>query len=192
MRLRYLPLLLLATACSAHTLTTIKTDLVPFIPQGSRSGETNTSGTQYVPSQAGQAIQLNLGDALKVLEGARIKIRVKLENTSSVDNTVSVVARIAPVSDSSNIFDGGNNTDCQTNDCLLGQGSLTLPAGSNNADTIEIDVPITPTANPSALALLKSGQFRIGLSLQVSGSLRYTLEQGQLTVQARLFQLLNR
>ncbi|ADH63549.1 hypothetical protein Mesil_1664 [Allomeiothermus silvanus DSM 9946] len=190
MRLRYLPLVLLLSACSAHTLTTIKTDLVPFIPQGSRSGETNTPGTQYVPSQAGQAIQLNLGDALKVLEGARIKIRVKLENTSSVDNTVSVVARIAPVSDSSNIFDGGNNTDCQTNDCLLGQGSLTLPAGSNNA--IEIDVPITPTANLSALALLKSGQFRIGLSLQVSGSLRYTLEQGQLTVQARLFQLLNR
>lgn len=193
MQLRYLlPLLLLATACSAHTLTTIKTDIVPFIPEGSRSGEINVTSTSYIPSEAGQAISLNLGDTLKVLEEARIKIRVGLENTGSVPNDVSVMARIAPVSDSTNIFDGGSNTDCRTNDCLLGQGSLTLPSGSNNAGVIEIEVPLTPTEKPSALELIKSGQFRIGLRLQMNGSLRYGLEQGELTVQARLFQLLNR
>lgn len=193
MQLRYLfPLLLLVTGCSAHTLTTIKTDIVPFIPETSRSGDINVTSTSYIPSEAGQAINLNLGDTLKVLEAARIKIRVKLANTGSVPNDVSVMARIAPVSDSSNIFDGGNNPDCRTNDCLLGQGSLTLPSGSNNTGVIEIEVPLTPTEKPSALGLIKSGQFRIGLRLQMSGSLHYGLEVAELTVQARLFQLLNR
>ncbi len=91
---------------------------------------------------------------------------------------------MAPSSDSTNIYNAVGG------DVSVGTAQVSVAPGK--AAPLSLDINL-PADNPVAFNLIKSGRFRVGVSLSIaSGStLHYTLTTAEIIVSGKLFQLIS-
>jgi hypothetical protein len=182
-----LVLALALAACSGHTLTTVRVNVLSYVPTASRSGQLDlTNITLLLPDDDGDATYGNDPDglaidlpSLDILERASLELRLKLKNTGNVPASVSLELHVAPPDDGL-IYDGN--------------GDYTPLSGSVNLDPGEekpLEFNRTLGEADPAFGLLKSGKFRLGLKVSLAGeSVSYTLEGASLSLSGRLFKLI--
>lgn len=189
----FLPLALLLAACSGHTTTAVRINLASFIPTAYASGDLQVVGTQgalYIPVQSNAPYTPNggrlvdLGGQINALEQASIRVTANIDNTGSTLLEATIGTRVAPSSDSTNIYNaiGG--------DVSVGTAQVSVAPGKTAPLSLDINLPVD---NPVAFNLIKSGRFRVGVSLSIaSGStLHYTLTTAEIIVSGKLFQLIS-
>ncbi|WP_245533758.1 hypothetical protein [Calidithermus timidus] len=174
-------------ACSGHTLTTLRVNVLSYVPTASRSGQLDlTTTTLFLPDDDGDGTYGNDPDGLAldlpgldILERARLETRLSLKNTGSVPASVSLEVHVAPLNDSF-IYDGNG-------DYTVVSGSLNLNPGEEKP--LEFDSILDETS--PAFGLLKTGKFRVGLRVSLAGdSVSYTLEKASVSLTGRLFKLI--
>lgn len=172
-------LLLVLAACSGHTVHRLEVDFLSFVPQANRSGELvlTNARARFPDDPAGQSIPVPGAEAL--LDG-RMAFKVQLENTGTIPASVDLEVRMAPKNDT-DLYD---NTGGDIQAAFL---TLDLNPGETKEASLLLDLsPSTPAFN-----LVKSGEFRLGAELNVSGEkVRYTLTQGDVTLRLKLFNLI--
>lgn len=192
MTMKHTPILMLAlalvlAACSGHTLTTVRVNVLSYIPTASRSGQLDlTNATLFLPDDDGDGTYGNDPDglaldlpSLDILEKARLEARLSLKNTGSAPASVSLEIHVAPPSDGF-IYDGSE-------DYTVLSGSVNLNPGEEKP--LELDATLNE-ASP-AFGLLKTGKFRVGLKVSLAGdTVNYTLEKASVSLSGRLFKLI--
>jgi len=189
-------LLLLATlavltACSAHTVVVADLDLLSFA-QGTEGleGDLNIPGSiqVYVPDADGDLATPDGGQlisdlpALDVLSGLGIDFVADVENTGSAPLDLQANFRLAPTSDSSNIYDGIGGDTSLTN------SSLHLDAGASGQLRLQIHLQ----KGDPALDLVTGDGFRLGVELRVNGSstIHYQITGFHVVLEQRPFDLI--
>lgn len=193
MTMRRIPILvalaLLLAACSGHTLTTVRVNVLSYIPSAYRSGQLDlATATLFLPDDDGDGTYGNDPDglaldlpSLDVLEKARLEVRLSLKNTGSAQASVSLEVHLAPPGDSF-IYDGSQ-------DYTVLSDSVDLAPGEEKPLALELTLD-EATPNP-AFDLLKTGKFRVGLKVSLSGdTVSYTLEKASVSLSGRLFRLI--
>lgn len=183
--MRIWPLLVFAgllAACSGHTIYRFEVDLLSFIPANQRAGSLTVppGGTQVLlPAQEGQPV--NLPGAKALLDG-RMQGILEVANPTATPLTASLEVRVGPASDQ-NLFDGDQDV------CW---GIAQADLNPNETRAISLDLPLD-SSTPAVYALVKGGNFRIGLRIGFStgaGSVRYALQRADLTLRLRPFGLI--
>ena len=178
-RLALLSLLFILAACSGHTIHRVEVNLLSFIPQNQRQGELDltTAQVRFPDDPAGQLVEVPGAEAL--VDG-RLAIQVKLENTGTVNAHLSLDVRMGPGSDN-DLYD-----DNQGDFSAISQSVDLAP--NQETDAILI-LDLQP--NTQAFNLVKSGRFRIGVEVSMSGErVRYTLTQADVLLRLKLFNLI--
>ncbi len=171
-------LFLALAACSGHTVHRLEVDLLSFVPPENRTGTLDITQAEIrVPDDpGGQEVSVPGAEAL--VDG-RISLRVDLENTGTLPARVDLEVRMGPKEDT-DLYDG--NGDIQVK-----KESLTLSLGETG--TLDLSVNLQP--GDPAYQLVKSGSFRIGARLSLSGDrVRYTLAQAEVVLRLKLFNLI--
>ncbi len=188
-------LLLLATlavltACSAHTVVVADLDLLSFA-QGTEGleGDLTVPGSMqvYIPDADDNLATPDGGElisdlpALDELHGLGIDVVADVENTGSGPLDLQADFRLAPASDSSNIYDGAGDTS-------LTNTSLHLDAGASGRVHLEAHLQ----KGDPALDLVTSDGFRVGVEIQVSGSstIHYQVTGFHVVLEQRPFDLI--
>ncbi|WP_105318552.1 lipoprotein [Thermus tenuipuniceus] len=172
-------LLLVLAACSGHTVHRVEVDFLSFVPQANRSGPLDLTTAQVrVPDDpAGQLVQVPGAEAL--LDG-RVVAKAEVRNTGTLPAQVDLEVRMAPQNDT-DLYDGTGG------DLEAKKVSLSLNPGETG--TLDLSLDLAP-GNP-AFDLVKSGAFRIGARLSLSGEkVDYTLTQGEVSLRLKLFNLI--
>lgn len=178
-RLALLSLLLLLAACSGHTIHRIEVDLLSFIPQNQRQGELDLIEAQVrLPDDpAGQLVEVPGAEAL--VDG-RLAIGVKLKNTGTTNASLSLDVRMGPGSDN-DLYDDNQG------DISATSKEVDLAPGQETEATLTLDLQ----PNTQAFNLVKSGRFRIGVKISMSGErVQYTLTQADVLLRLKLFNLI--
>ncbi|MCX7849944.1 hypothetical protein [Thermus sp.] len=174
-------LALALAACSGHTVHRVEVDLLSFVPQGNRSGELSLDNlilrARFPDDPGGQPVPVPGAEALL---GGRIGLKIRLENTGTTPASVDLKVRLGPANDT-DIYDGTGG------DILAQSQSLSLNPGETQ--TLDLSLELQP--NTPAFNLVKSGNFRIGAELSLSGEkVRYELTQGEVVLRLKLFNLI--
>jgi hypothetical protein len=171
-------LLLALAACSGHTVHRLEVDLLSFVPPGNRTSTLDVTQTsiQVPDDPAGQEVPVPGAEAL--VDG-RISLRVGLTNTGTLPANVDLEVRMGP-KDDTDLYDV--NKDIQVK-----RASIALNPGESGSLDLSVDLqPGDPTYD-----LVKAGSFRIGARLSLSdGSVQYTLEQAEVVLRLKLFNLI--
>ncbi|WP_114311645.1 COG1470 family protein [Thermus caldifontis] len=166
-------------ACSGHTIHRFEVDLLSFIPQDQRQGELNLATLEvfFPDDPAGQLIEV---PGVEALVDGKVSLQVTLKNTGSLQSNLDLEVRLGPGNDT-NLYDG------QGGDFAAVQQTVTLNPGEEQTVTLPLDIqPGTPTHD-----LIKSGRFRIGARLGLTGDkVQYTLTQAEVVLRLKLFNLI--
>jgi hypothetical protein len=171
-------LLLALAACSGHTVHRLEVDLLSFLPQDSRQGTLDLTQTEIqIPQDpAGQEVAVPGVDALV---DARFLVQAELENTGTLPASLSLEVRLAPQGDA-DLYDG--NGDIQV-------GSATLSLNPGQKGPLGLD--LTLKAGDPGYDLVKSGNFRVGAQMSLSGEqVTYQLTQAEVVLRLKLFNLI--
>ncbi len=181
--LKLLALAALLPACSGHTVYRFEVDFLSSIPEDQRTGSLTVpvGGTQILlPGQEGQRVSLPGAEAL--LDG-RMQGALEVANNTASPLTASLEVRVGPASDQ-NLFDGNQDVTW---------GTAQADLNPNETRVIALDRSLDSSA-PAVYNLVKSGDFRIGLRIGFSaagtGSVRYALQRGDLTLRLKPFNLI--
>lgn len=172
-------LLLALAACSGHTVHRLEVDFLSFVPQANRSGELTlvNAEVKFPDDPAGQPIPVPGAEALL---GGKIALKVQLENTGTTPASGVLEVRMGPKTDT-DLYDNTGG-DIQA-------ASLTLNLDPGKTEEASLLLDLSP--NTPAFDLVKSGEFRIGARLSLSGDkVAYTLTQGEITLRLKLFNLI--
>lgn len=172
-------LALILAACSGHTIHRFEVDILSFIPQEQRQGVVNltTAQAQFPDDPAGQPVDVPGAEAL--VDGG-LAFAFTLKNTGTLDSTVDLVVRLGPENDNDLYDDQGGDFPAL-------RQSVTLKPGEGQNVPLSLDIqPGTPVFN-----LIKSGKFRMGARLSLSGGeVQYTLTQAKVVLRLKLFNLI--
>jgi hypothetical protein len=166
--------------CSARTVYTVNTDLIPFIPADKRGGSFNnpTDFSLTVPGDAGQRIPVPEG----IFERGRLTVRFNLQNSGSAPLTATLQGHIGAENDT-------NVTDSIGGDVRFGQIQAEIAPGQNQV--ITLSETINTTTNTPVYNLVRSGVFRAAFKLNVSsGSVAYSIQEGSISLTVRPFALI--
>ncbi|WP_448567061.1 hypothetical protein [Thermus sp.] len=171
-------LLLALAACSGHTVHRLEVDLLSFLPQDSRQGTLNlTQASVQVPEDpAGQEVGV---PGVEALVDARFRVQAELENTGATSASLSLEVRLGPKEDT-NLYDGNG-------DIRVSAQTITLNPGEKG--TLSLD--LTLKEGDPGYDLVKSGAFRVGAQLSLSGEqVAYQITQAEVVLRFRLFNLI--
>ncbi|GAB5601732.1 hypothetical protein FJNA_02560 [Thermus sp. FJN-A] len=172
-------LMLLLAACSGHTVHRVEIDLLSYVPEDHRSGTLDLAqATVRMPEDpAGQEVSVPGSEAL--LEGS-IRVRARVQNTGSTPASLALEVRMGPKNDT-DLYDGTGG------DFQAKEVSLNLNPGEEQPLALALDIQPGSQAHD----LIRSGAFRIGARLSLSGEqVRYTLEEAGITLRLKLFNLI--
>jgi hypothetical protein len=171
-------LLLALAACSGHTVHRLEVDLLTFLPQDSRQGTLDLAqaSVQVPEDPAGQEVVI---PGVEALVDARFAVQAELENTGTTPVTLSLEVRLGPKEDT-NLYDG--NGDIQVS-------AQTISLDPSEKGTLSLD--LTLKEGDPGYDLVKSGAFRVGARLSLSGEqVAYQLTQAEVVLRLRLFNLI--
>jgi len=178
------------TACSAHTVVVADLDLLSFA-QGAEGleGDLTVPGNMqvYIPDADDNLATPDGGElisdlpTLDELHGLGIDVVADVENTGGAPLDLQADFRLAPASDSSNIYDG-------VDDISLTTSSLHLDAGASGQLHLRAELQ----KGDPGLELVTSDGFRVGVELQVSGSstIHYQVTGFHVVLEQRPFDLI--
>lgn len=182
-------LLLTLAACSARTLLIADVDVLSFVSAADLEGDLTVPGSVqlFVPDADGDLAtpdggrlvdQLPLLDALS---GFAVQVTVEVENTGGVALQVAAEFRLAPASDSTNIYD-----DVQ--DLKLAETGFQLDPGARRTITLEAEL----TQGDTGMELITQDGFRVGMKIAASGggSVHYRITGFDVQLKQRPFDLI--
>ncbi len=182
-------LLVALSACSGRTVVTAEVDVLSFLDTADLTQELTVPGSieVYVPDADDNLTTPDGGylvDAVPLLDqltGFGVRVEIELENTGSGALEVGATFRLAPASDSVNIYDGND-------DVALADASASLAPGATQTVVLEA----TLAQGDPKLDLITGDGFRIGLDVRATGSstVRYRLTGFTLVLQQRPFDLI--
>lgn len=191
-RLYLLPLLALAlAACGAHTMLVADVDVLSFMDSAQLEGDLNVPGgtiAVYVPDADGDPLSADGGQLvnqlplLDALHSFAVQVTVEVKNNGSGVLQIDADFRLAPESDSSNIYDGANG------DVSLISDSLQLNPGEQRTLTLEKEL----AQGDPELSLITNSGFRVGMQIKVTGSgtVHYKITGLRLQLKQRPFDLI--
>ncbi len=182
-------LLVALSACSGRTVVTAEVDVLSFLDAADLTQELTVPGSieVYVPDADDNLTTPDGGylvDSMPLLDqltGFGVRVEIELENTGSGALDVAASFRLAPASDSTNIYDGNN-------DVALVEATASLAPGATQTVVLEASLA---QGDPN-LDLITGDGFRIGLDVRATGSstVRYRLTGFALTLSQRPFDLI--
>ncbi|WP_456411217.1 hypothetical protein [Oceanithermus sp.] len=182
-------LLVALSACSGRTVVTADVDVLSFLDEVDLSQEVTVPGSieVYLPDADDNLFTPDGGylvDSVPLLDqltGFGVRVEIELENTGSDTLDIAASFRLAPASDSANIYDGNN-------DVALAEATASLAPGATQTVVLEASLA---QGDPNLDSITSDG-FRIGLDVGITGSstVRYRLTGFALTLSQRPFDLI--
>ena len=182
-------LLLTLAACSARTLLVTDVDVLSFVNAADLEGDLTVPGSVqlFVPDADGDLLTPDGGrlvDQLPVLDalsGFAVRVTVEVENTGGGALQVAAEFRLAPASDSTDIYDG-------VQDLKLAETGFQLDPGARRTITLEAEL----TQGDAGMELITQDGFRVGMKIAATGasSVHYRITGFDLQLKQRPFDLI--